>query len=121
MGKSLSNEIGRIAQGIRDLFGNDTVDYIPRREVPANTIVTYANFICDFRPLKSEQYRVRLTVGGDKLQYEYDVSSPAASLMETKLFLNKNISIRSHDNVKICYFRPYPVLTMHNFHNFKAP
>ena len=90
--KSLSNEIGRIAQGIRDVLGNDTVDYIPRREVPANTIVTYANFICDFRPLKSEQYRVRLTVGGDKLHYEYDASSPAASLIETKLLLNSTIS-----------------------------
>ena len=70
--KSLSNEIERLAQGIIDVLGNDTVDYIPKSEVPTTAIVTYANFICDFRPLKTEQYRVRLTVGGDKLQYNYD-------------------------------------------------
>jgi len=34
--------------------------------------VTYGNFICDIRPLKSEKYRTRLTVGGDRLPYEAD-------------------------------------------------
>ena len=42
--------------------------------------------------MKTEHYRVRLTVGGDKLQYNYDATSPAASLIETKLLLNGTIS-----------------------------
>ena len=57
-------------------------------DVPKGATVAYANFICDFRPLKGEPYRVRITVGGDKLEYKLDATSPAASLIETKLLLN---------------------------------
>ena len=53
---------------------------------------TYANFICDYRPHKSEPYRIRLTVGGDRLDCPDDTSSPAASLLETKLLLNSTVS-----------------------------
>ena len=60
--------------------------------MPSDRIVTYANMVCDYRPHKEETYRVRLTVGGDRLTYNDDVSSPAASLLETKLLLNSTIS-----------------------------
>ena len=85
----LSNEIGRLAQGIGDgVSGTDTIDFIRKSEVPANKKVTYANFICDYRLLKTEPHQVCLTVGGDKLYFPYDARSPAASLLETKLILN---------------------------------
>ena len=48
--------------------------------------------VCDIKPHKEEKYRVRLTIGGDKLEYLSDSSSPAASLIETKLLLNSVIS-----------------------------
>ena len=48
--------------------------------------------VCDIRPLKSEKYRVRLTVGGDRLQYPDDTASLAASLLEAKLLINSTIS-----------------------------
>ena len=37
--------------------------------------------ICDFRPLKLEKYRVRLTVGGDRLDYLGNQSSYAHNLV----------------------------------------
>ena len=43
-------------------------------------------------PHKSEPYRIRLTFGGDRLDFPDDTSSPAASLLETKLLLNSTIS-----------------------------
>ena len=90
---SLSNEIGRLAQGVGNrVAGTDTIEFIRKNEVPANKKVTYANFICDYRPLKTEPHRVRLTVGGDKLDCPYDAGSPAASIVETKLILNSTIS-----------------------------
>jgi hypothetical protein len=90
---SLCNEFGRLAQGFDDkIVGTDTIDFIHKTEVPSDKKVTYGNFICDYRPLKSEPYRVRLTVGGDKLPYDDDAGSPAASLLETKLILNSTIS-----------------------------
>ena len=33
-GKSLSNELGRLTQGVRDIVGNDAMDFIPCHEVP---------------------------------------------------------------------------------------
>ena len=89
---ALSNELGRLSQGIRDVAGNDVMDFIPYSEVPQDRIVTYANMVCDIRPLKSEMFRVRLTVGGDRLQYPDDTASPAATLLESKLLLNSTIS-----------------------------
>ena len=48
--------------------------------------------IIDHRPLKTEPWRVRLVVGGDKLLYEADAGSLASSLIETKILLNSTIS-----------------------------
>ena len=96
---SLSNEFGRLAQGVgkhrptKDYVkGTNTIFFIPRNQVPADAKVTYANLICDLRPLKSETHRVRMTAGGDKLIYDGDPSSPAVSLLKTKIFLNSVIS-----------------------------
>jgi len=91
--KSVSNEFGRLAQGNdAGIIGTDTIHFIHKSEVPIGKVVTYGNFICDIRPLKSEKYRTRLTVGGDRLPYEADARSPTASLLETKLILNSTIS-----------------------------
>ena len=68
------------------------MDFIPYSAVPQDRIVTYANMVCDIRPLKSEMFQVRLTVGGDCLQYPDDTASPAATLLESKLLLNSTIS-----------------------------
>ena len=89
---ALLNELGRLAQGIWDIKGNDVIDFIKFNEVAKNRIVTYANIVCDMRPLKTEKFWVRLTVGGDRLQYPDNTASPAATLLETKLLLNSTIS-----------------------------
>lgn len=59
---------------------------------PQKQKVTHANFVCDHRPLKSEPWRVRCVLGGDKLSYSEDASSPAASMLDTKLTVQSVIS-----------------------------
>ena len=54
--------------------------------------VTYVSFVCDHRPLKSEPWRFRCVVGGDKLPCADDPSSPAASLLDTKVMINSTFS-----------------------------
>jgi hypothetical protein len=91
--QALSNELGRLTQGNdAGVIHQDAMDFIFHNEIPNNAQVTYANFVCDYRPLKDEPWRVRLVVGGDKLTYEFDSGSPAASLLETKLLINSVIS-----------------------------
>lgn len=55
-GTSLSNGLGHIAQGIRDIEGNVVVNYIKKSEVLLDRKVTYANMICSYIPLKSDSY-----------------------------------------------------------------
>ena len=91
--QALSNEIGRLAQGNdAGVRFTDTIEFILKSEVPLGRDVTYASFVCDHRPLKTEPNRIRLVVGGDKLSYDDDAGSPAAGLLETKILLNSVIS-----------------------------
>ena len=88
----MSNELGRLADGINEIKGNNAIVFIHKYEVPLNKKITYANMVCDYRPSKDDPYRIRLTIGGDKLDYFGNSASPAASLLETKLIINSVIS-----------------------------
>jgi hypothetical protein len=91
--QALCNEWDRLAEGrLGKVKGTRTIEFIHPSEVPNGRKVTYGSFVCDSKPLKTEPQRVRLTVGGDKLDYPFDTSSPASSLIEAKLMLNSTIS-----------------------------
>jgi hypothetical protein len=99
---SLANEWGRCAQGVikkrpisHQVTGNGTIFFIRPIEVPAGRKVTYANFVCTMRPGKAEPYRIRMTVGGDKLDAFQDVRSPAVGILDTKLHLNSTIQMQN--------------------------
>ena len=70
----------------------NTIDFVHKHEVPGDRDVTYATFVLDHRPLKTEEYRDRITVGVNMLSYEEDSGSPAANLLETKVLINSAIS-----------------------------
>ena len=90
--RSTSNEFGRLAQGNDfGIEGSDNIQFIAPHQAPLDRKVTYASFVCDYRPLKKEQYRVRFVVGGDNLSYDDDVGAPGASLLETKQLINNVI------------------------------
>ena len=83
---ALSNEWGRLAQGNdRGVASTDTLDFVSFQTVPTDRKITYATFACDHRPLKQEEWRIRIVVRGDKLEYKFDSGSPAANMLETKL------------------------------------
>jgi hypothetical protein len=54
--------------------------------------VTYGKFVWKLKPNKAEQQRTRLTVGGDKINYPGDCSTPTADLTLVKVHLNSVIS-----------------------------
>ena len=96
-GCSITNELGRLSQGINNIEGNNALLFIPKSEVPWGKKVRYTNMICDYRPLKKEKYRVRLTFGGDILEYEGNASSRVSSLLEAKLLIKIVISEATED------------------------
>ena len=62
--------------------GNSTIFFIQPSEIPAHKKVIYGCLVVDIRPLKDEKYRVRITVGGDKLDFFGDASLVAAPLLQ---------------------------------------
>ena len=89
----LANEWVRLSKSIKNrVIVTDTIDFIHKSEVPHKRKVTYGNFVCDYRPLKTEQWRVQLTVRGDCHEYPHEAASPAVSLIENKLIINTTIS-----------------------------
>lgn len=102
--RGLDNELGRLAQGFapNNIRGTNTVSFIDKHKIPVGKKITYVNFVCDLRPLKKEMYRVRMTVGGDKLDYPHDTASPTAALLDTKLIINSTISDHKKFGSKFC-------------------
>ena len=47
--KNFTNELGRLAQGIRDVPGTYTIDSIPHADVTVGTTVTYGRIVCTYR------------------------------------------------------------------------
>ena len=92
--KSLANEIGRLAQGIRDIKGMDTIFFIPKYEIPKERLkeVTYARIIVDYKPHKLEKNRLRIIAGGDRISCDYDTSAPTWDLTTIKLHWNSVLS-----------------------------
>ena len=53
---------------------------------------TYARIVADERPEKAEPDRIRITMGGDRINYPGDCGTPTADLLTVKLLLNSVIS-----------------------------
>jgi hypothetical protein len=79
--KAAANEFGRLAQGVGDrIEGSNTIFFIPHNVVPKGKVITYGRFVVDIHPNKTETHQVRLTVGGNLIQYPGDVSTRSADL-----------------------------------------
>ena len=92
--KALANDLGRLAQGVgtRMPTGSNTIFFISPDQIPPNKKVTYARLVASLRPNKTETHRVRVTVGGDRLDYSGITSTKTAGLSTVKIHLNSVIS-----------------------------
>ena len=60
--------------------------------MPHGRKATYGRIVVDYRPQKADPNRTRLTVGGDRVEYPHDVSTPTADMVTAKLLFNSVIS-----------------------------
>lgn len=90
----MSDEIGKCAQGndAHPDSGTNTFFFIHRHEMPARKKATYARIVAEDRPHKEIKKRIRLTVGGDKIDYPGDVSTKTSDLTTVKILFNSVIS-----------------------------
>ena len=92
--RSLANELGRLAQGIHDVKAANTIFFVKKSEIPKDKLkrVTYARIVYGYKPNKLEKYRTRVTVGGDRIVCDYDISSPTCDMPTIKLLWNSVVS-----------------------------
>ena len=90
----MANKFERLAQGIRDIPGTDTIFFIPKSEIPKDRLkaVTYGRIVVAYKLNKTKPRRSRLTVGGDRIICIFDVSNPTADMQTIKLLWNSVLS-----------------------------
>jgi hypothetical protein len=90
--RGFGNEVGRLFQGIRDIPVTDTCFFVELTNIPKDKKITYGKIVCDFKPHKKEKERVRLTVGGNRLDYSGDVATSTAEITTFKILNNSTLS-----------------------------
>jgi hypothetical protein len=84
---------------IRRLLDTNTMRFISIKDIPKGIKPTYLRIVCAFRPEKEDPYRVRWTIGGDRIIFHGEVSTKAADITTVKAHLN---SVVSTPNAKFC-------------------
>jgi hypothetical protein len=90
--RGFGNECGHLFQGIRYIPGTDTCFFVKLTNIPKDRKITYSKIVCDYKPHKQEKERVRLTVGGDRLDYPGDVATSTADITTLKILINSTLS-----------------------------
>jgi hypothetical protein len=88
--------------------GTNTIFVIKRHLVPLGCKITYGRLVSTIRPTKDEVHRVRVTVGGNCLDYPGITTTQCASLTTTKSLLNSTLSTPDAKfmvlDIKNCYY-----------------
>jgi hypothetical protein len=92
--RGFGNKCGCLFQGIRDIPGTGTCFFIKLTNIPMDRKITYGKIFCDYKPHKKEKERVRLTVGGDRLDYYGDVATSKADITKFKILINSTLSTK---------------------------
>jgi hypothetical protein len=92
--QGFGNECGHLFQGIRDIPGTDTCFFTTLKNIPHDRKITYGKIVCDYKPHKKEKERVRLTIGGDRLDYSGYVATSTADITTFKILINSTLSTK---------------------------
>ena len=88
----MCRELGRLCNRHRKIKGTNTMKFIAKHQVPQGRRITYMRIVCDHKPHKSDPIRVRLCVGGDRLEFDGPLRTPTADLTTVKVHINSTIS-----------------------------
>ncbi|KAL7528763.1 hypothetical protein ACHAXR_002616 [Thalassiosira sp. AJA248-18] len=93
--KAICIELGRLANGYEDTKGTNTFKFMSLDEIhniPGDRTVTYARIVVDYRPQKKDPNRVRITAGGNLIDYPGELTTRTADLTTSKILWNSTIS-----------------------------
>jgi hypothetical protein len=94
---AFGKEFGNLAQGDKHTKtqGTDLIFILSHekiKQIPSDRVVTYANIVVDYRPHKSDPNRVRITAGGNLIDYPGELTTRTADLSTAKILWNSVLS-----------------------------
>ena len=94
----MSKELHRLAQRCPDVTKvTNTIFYLSHADsckIPQDRTVTYARIVIDHRPQKEDPNRVRITVGGNLIDYPSELTTHTADMVSSKILWNSVISTK---------------------------
>ena len=95
--KAMCIELGQLAQGYGSTKITDTIHFMALDEIPnipADRTVAYARIVVDYGAQKQDPNRVRITVGGNLINYPGKLTTRNAYLTTSMVMWNSVISTR---------------------------
>jgi hypothetical protein len=94
---AMGKEFGNMAQGNRKTGtkGTDLIFVMTHKDIiniPKDCVVTYARLVVDYRPQKKDPNRVRMTAGGNLIDYPFELTTKTADITTAKILWNSVIS-----------------------------
>jgi hypothetical protein len=96
--KAMSKELHRLAQGCPGVNkGTNTIWYLSHADIckiPQDRTNTYPCTVIEHRPQKEGPNRVRITVGGNLIDYLFELTTRTADMVSSKILWNSVISTK---------------------------
>jgi hypothetical protein len=116
------NELGHLCQGIRDIQGTNTCFFVELSNIPKERKITYGKLVCDHKSNKTEKERVRLTVGGDRLDYTGGVATSTSDITTFKIIINITLSTEDAKMMMMMGMKNYYLGTpLPRYENMRLP
>ena len=95
--RAFGKDFGGMAQGCNEMGqkGTNAIFVMTHAEIPnipKDRTVTYARVVVDFRPQKEDPHRIRITAGGNLINYPGKLLTWTADITTSKLMWNSVLS-----------------------------
>ena len=100
-------KLGRLSQGFKTTKCTNTCVFMSHDKIdaiPINQTVTYVRIVVNYRPPKTDPNRVRITAGGNLVDFPDELTTRTADLWTSKILWNSALSTK---NVKYMYVYIY--------------
>eukprot|EP00957_Ditylum_brightwellii_P203079 15333128-Ditylum_brightwellii.AAC.1 len=89
---SFTKKLNQLAQGLCRHKGTKTINFICVTDMPNGQQATYGRIVVYYRPQKADPNKIKLTVGGNRVDYTYNASTLTADLTTSNILMNSTMS-----------------------------
>jgi hypothetical protein len=113
--KAMSKELHCLAQGCTGITkGTNTIFFLSHADIcniPSNRTVTYAQIVIIYRSQKEDPNCVCITVGGNLIDYPFELTTCTADMVSSKILWNRVFSTKdacfAGANIKNMYLKTH--------------